>query len=120
MRRTDQQSAEESSVTGALLARHEARERLGDVVARRDGPAAKVPRLLEAAEDDLLGFYEFPREHWPKLRSTNPLERLTAGRTSSGSTPRRGADRPRRHGAARATRGMVGRPPSRRRRCAWS
>lgn len=54
----------------------EARERLGDVVARLDGPAAKVARLLASAEDDLLGFYDFPPEHWPKLRSTNPLERL--------------------------------------------
>jgi len=28
------------------------------------------------AEADLLGFYALPREHWPKLRSTNPLERV--------------------------------------------
>jgi transposase-like protein len=24
----------------------------------------------------LLAFYELPPEHWPKLRSTNPLERV--------------------------------------------
>lgn len=54
----------------------EARERLGEVVARLEGPAAKVARLLQGAEEDLLGFYDFPREHWSKLRSTNPLERL--------------------------------------------
>ena len=28
------------------------------------------------AEADLLGFYALPREHWSKLRSTNPLERV--------------------------------------------
>ncbi len=28
------------------------------------------------AEPDLLGFYALPREHWSKLRSTNPLERV--------------------------------------------
>ncbi|HET6476674.1 MAG TPA: transposase, partial [Thermoleophilia bacterium] len=28
------------------------------------------------AEDDLLAFMAFPREHWTKLRSTNPLERV--------------------------------------------
>jgi transposase-like protein len=28
------------------------------------------------AEDDVLAFYAFPAEHWPKLRSTNPLERF--------------------------------------------
>ena len=30
--------------------------------------------MLEEAEDDVLAFYAFPAEHWPKLRSTNPLE----------------------------------------------
>jgi transposase-like protein len=55
---------------------HEARERLAEVVDRLRGPAPKVAGLLEAAEDELLGFYSFPREHWPKLRSTNPLERV--------------------------------------------
>ena len=28
------------------------------------------------AEEDLLAFYSFPAEHWAKLRSTNPLERV--------------------------------------------
>jgi putative transposase len=32
--------------------------------------------LLEEAEEDLLDFYGFPADHWPKLRSTNPLERV--------------------------------------------
>ena len=32
--------------------------------------------LLEAAEEDLLAFYAFAPEHWTKLRSTNPLERV--------------------------------------------
>ena len=32
--------------------------------------------MLEDAEDDILAFYAFPAEHWPKLRSTNPLERF--------------------------------------------
>jgi transposase-like protein len=55
---------------------HEARERLVEVVDRLQGPAHKVAGLLEQAEDELLAFYSFPREHWPKLRSTNPLERV--------------------------------------------
>ena len=38
--------------------------------------APKVCRLLEEAEEDLTAFYAFPREHWTKLRSTNPLERV--------------------------------------------
>jgi transposase-like protein len=35
--------------------------------------APKVCRLLEDAEEDLIAFYAFPRDHWTKLRSTNPL-----------------------------------------------
>jgi putative transposase len=35
-----------------------------------------VATLLEAAEDDLLAYMAFPREHWRQLYSTNPLERL--------------------------------------------
>jgi len=54
----------------------QARTRLGDVLDRFRGPVAKVAELLEAAEEDLLAFYRFPAPHWPKLRSTNPLERL--------------------------------------------
>lgn len=54
----------------------EARERLSEVVERLAKPAPKVARLLDDACEDLLGFYDFPREHWPKLRSTNPLERV--------------------------------------------
>ena len=54
----------------------EARERLADVIERLEPIAPKVAQLLLDAESDLLGFYAFPREHWSKLRSTNPLERV--------------------------------------------
>jgi transposase-like protein len=55
---------------------HEARERLAEVVERLEPIAPKVARLVLDAEADLLGFYALPREHWSKLRSTNPLERV--------------------------------------------
>jgi putative transposase len=54
----------------------EARQRLGQVAEQLRAHAPKVARLLEDAEADLLAFYGFPAEHWPKLRSTNPLERV--------------------------------------------
>ena len=54
----------------------QARERIGHVIARLEPITPKVCRLLEDAEEDLLAFYLFPREHWTKLRSTNPLERV--------------------------------------------
>jgi putative transposase len=46
------------------------------VLERFRAPLPKVAELLEAAEEDLLAFYRFPGQHWSKLRSTNPLERL--------------------------------------------
>ena len=54
----------------------EARERLAEVIERLQPIAPKVAELVLDAESDLLGFYAFPREHWSKLRSTNPLERV--------------------------------------------
>ena len=53
-----------------------ARERVSAVIEQLEPTAPKVAELLEAAEDDLLAFYRFPPEHWSKLRSTNPLERV--------------------------------------------
>jgi len=32
--------------------------------------------VMEAARDDVLAFLHFPHEHWRKIWSTNPLERL--------------------------------------------
>jgi putative transposase len=54
----------------------EAHQRLVEVVDRLQPVAPKVARLLEAAEAELLAFYQLPREHRSKLRSTNPLERV--------------------------------------------
>lgn len=46
------------------------------VITQLQAVAPKVARLLEDAEEDLLAYMRFPREHWPKIRSTNPLERV--------------------------------------------
>jgi putative transposase len=54
----------------------EARARLAEVVERLEPVAPKVAALLLDAEPDVLAFYAFPKEHWSKLRSTNPLERV--------------------------------------------
>ena len=43
---------------------------------RLEAPLPKIHELLSEAEEDLLAFYVFPNDHWPKLRSTNPLERV--------------------------------------------
>ena len=54
----------------------QARELVGDALDRLRKPLPKVAGLLEEAEEDLLAFYSFPVDHWAKLRSTNPLERV--------------------------------------------
>jgi putative transposase len=54
----------------------DARARVSAVLERLTEIAPKVCHRLEAAEEDLIAFYGLPREHWSKLRSTNPLERV--------------------------------------------
>ena len=36
----------------------------------------KLAELMDASRDDVLVYMSFPREHWPQIASTNPLERL--------------------------------------------
>ena len=36
----------------------------------------KLADLMRRAEDDVLAYKTFPQEHWAKIHSTNPLERL--------------------------------------------
>ena len=40
------------------------------------GSFPEVTEMLEAAEADLTGFAPLPREHWQKVWSNNPIERL--------------------------------------------
>jgi transposase-like protein len=60
----------------AATDRAAAGDTLAGVVAQLQPVAPKVARLLENAEEELLAYMRFPREHWPKIRSTNPLERV--------------------------------------------
>jgi transposase-like protein len=36
----------------------------------------KLAALMDEARDDVLAYTAFPKEHWPQIASTNPLERL--------------------------------------------
>jgi putative transposase len=36
----------------------------------------KLAELMDASCEDVLVYMTFPREHWPQIASTNPLERL--------------------------------------------
>jgi putative transposase len=45
----------------------------------RDQLAGRFPKigtLMDAAKAEVLAFTAFPRPHWPKIWSTNPLERV--------------------------------------------
>ena len=76
--RRDQRNLVAAALREVFNAGHheQARERVGHVIERLEPVAPKVCRLLEEAEEDLLAFYALPKEHWTKLRSTNPLERV--------------------------------------------
>ena len=51
-------------------------EQFERVTAMLDGQFPDVATALRATREDLLAFAAFPLEHWRKLWSTNPLERL--------------------------------------------
>jgi putative transposase len=76
--RRDQRNLVAAALREVFNAEHrdQARERVGHVLERLAEIAPKVCELLELAEEDLIAFYCFPTEHWTKIRSTNPLERV--------------------------------------------
>jgi transposase-like protein len=47
-----------------------------EVADKLRGRFPKLSALMDEAEDDVLAFMAFPKEHWPQLASTNSLERL--------------------------------------------
>jgi putative transposase len=49
-----------------------------DVTDRLRGQFPKLAAFLDAAEADVLAYMDFPKAHWSKIHSTNPLERLNA------------------------------------------
>jgi len=53
-----------------------ARQQVTEVAAQLERHFPKAAVLLREAEDDVLAYMSFPREHWTRLYSTNPLERL--------------------------------------------
>src|ERR687884_155840 len=54
-------------------AAHEQWHQVADALRER---FPKLAELMAASRDDVLVYMTFPREHWPQIASTNPLERL--------------------------------------------
>lgn len=38
--------------------------------------APKLAEMMDGAREDVLAYMAFPKEHWPQIAGTNPLERL--------------------------------------------
>jgi putative transposase len=53
-----------------------ARAQLSEVVRAMQPRWPRASQLLDEAQDDVLAFMAFPRDHWTRIYSTNPLERL--------------------------------------------
>ena len=56
--------------------REAAQAHLGQVSEVLGARFPRVVKLLMEAEEEILAFYDFPKEHWRQIYSTNPLERL--------------------------------------------
>ena len=57
--------------------REAARRKADEVIAKlKVMRLAKAAELVERAIDETLAYYAFPEEHWRRIRTNNPLERL--------------------------------------------
>lgn len=54
----------------------EAKRQLAEVVSTLRGRWDKAATVLLEAADDVVAYMAFPHEHWARIDSTNPLERL--------------------------------------------
>jgi hypothetical protein len=46
------------------------------VIQNDSGLPKDAAELVEAAVEGTLTYYAFPEEHWPRIRTNNPLERI--------------------------------------------
>jgi putative transposase len=54
-----------------------AREKAVRVIEKLRGlPLSRAAELVEAAVEETLSYYAFPEEHWRRIRTNNPLERI--------------------------------------------
>ncbi len=75
--------AKQRSAVAAMLRTIFAQETAADAIARWDVVAdalrdkqPKLGALMDTSREDVLACMDFPREHWPQIASTNPLERV--------------------------------------------
>ena len=75
--------AKQRTAVAAMLKTIFAQESKADAEAQWDTVADalrekqdKLGIFMDASRDDVLAYMDFPREHWPQIASTNPLERV--------------------------------------------
>jgi transposase-like protein len=75
--------AKQRTAVAAMLKTIFAQETKADAMAQWDTVAdalrdkqPKLGALMDASREDVLAYMDFPREHWPQIASTNPLERV--------------------------------------------
>ncbi len=56
---------------------HAAKEKARQVIAKlRDQRLTRAAELVETSVDETFAYYNFPEEHWRRIRTNNPLERI--------------------------------------------
>lgn len=75
--------AKQRAAVAAMLKTIFAQETKADAMAQWDAVAdalrdkqPKLGAMMDASREDVLAYMDFPREHWPQIASTNPLERV--------------------------------------------
>ena len=58
--------------------REAARAAVGQVLERLEPTVPKAAEMLTEADEDILAYLSFPREHHSSIRSTNAIERVKA------------------------------------------
>ena len=93
--------AKQRAAVAAMLKTIFAQETQAEAMAQwnvvADALREKQPRLsamMDASREDVLAYMDFPKDHWPQISSTNPLERLNKG---AGHCPAQTPLRRRRH-----------------------
>lgn len=76
LKRRQQECLHQAKLIYQAAHRTEAIARFREWKARWDGSAERAVRCLETDLEELLNFYDCPRAHWKKVRTTNVIERL--------------------------------------------
>ena len=55
---------------------HEAEAKARRFIGEHERALSSATKVLREGLSDALTFYQYPSQHWPRIRTNNPLERL--------------------------------------------